>query len=178
MRTDIRLIAFLAAWFSGAPGAGLPQMPPARDLEALPFAPKQYVCYRAPSPPAFDGRLDEAAWQGAPWTDHFVNIEGGSRPAPRFFTRAKMLWDDTYLYLAFDLEEPEIWGTLTERDALIYYDNKCASSACALPPGCFAPRNSMPQDKARHRMVILPELLRASIKLPPPLTLPRSWCLL
>ncbi len=59
----------------------------------------------------------------APWTELFVDIEGEARPAPRFRTRAKMLWDDTYFYLAFDMEEPDIWGTLTERDAIIYNDN-------------------------------------------------------
>jgi hypothetical protein len=34
-----------------------------------------------------------------------------------------MLWDDEYLYVAADLEEPDVWGTLTERDAVIFQDN-------------------------------------------------------
>lgn len=96
---------------------------PSRDFEALPFAPRHYVCYRASSPPVIDGRLDEAAWRAAPWTDLFVDIEGGSRPQPRFRTRAKMLWDADRFYLAADMEEPDIWGTLTERDSIIYNDD-------------------------------------------------------
>jgi hypothetical protein len=34
-----------------------------------------------------------------------------------------MLWDDRYLYIAAALDEPHVWGTLTERDAIIFYDN-------------------------------------------------------
>jgi hypothetical protein len=34
-----------------------------------------------------------------------------------------MLWDSTYLYFAAELEEPHVWATLTDRDAVIFYDN-------------------------------------------------------
>jgi hypothetical protein len=91
--------------------------------ELLSFAPRQSVCYRAAAPLTIDGRLDEPSWQAAPWSDPFVDIEGPSRPQPRFRTRVKMLWDDEYLYVAADLEEPDVWGTLSARDAVIYHDN-------------------------------------------------------
>jgi len=94
-----------------------------RDLEALPFAPRHYVCYRASSRPRIDGKVDEAAWRAALWTDLFVDIEGDSRPRPRLRTRAKMLWDADYFYVAADMEEPDIWGTLIQRDSIIYNDN-------------------------------------------------------
>ncbi len=94
-----------------------------RDFEALPFAPRHYVCYRVPSPPVVDGRLDDAPWRAAPWTDLFVDIEGDRRPQPRFRTRAKMLWDADSFYLAAEMEEPDLWGTLAEHDAIIYNDN-------------------------------------------------------
>lgn len=93
------------------------------DLEALPFAPRQYVAYRSPSAIHVDGRLDESAWGVSAWTDSFVDIEGDRRPRPRFGTRAKMLWDDNWLYIAAEMEEPEVWGTLTERDSVIFRDN-------------------------------------------------------
>ena len=35
----------------------------------------------------------------------------------------KMLWDDNYLYIYAELEEEHIWNDLTERDAIIYYNN-------------------------------------------------------
>ncbi len=34
-----------------------------------------------------------------------------------------MLWDDDYFYFAAKLAEPDIWATLTVRDAVIFYDN-------------------------------------------------------
>ena len=99
------------------------QRPSSPDLEALPFAPRHYVVYRAASPIKVDGVLDEASWAAAPPTEPFVDIEGGSRPQPRFRTRARMLWDDENLYVAAEMEEPDVWSTLTERDSVIFHDN-------------------------------------------------------
>ena len=93
------------------------------DLEAMPFAPRRYVAYRAPSRLNVDGKLDEPGWASAPWSDPFIDIEGDSRPRPRFRTRAKMLWDDEYFYVGADLVEPDVWSTLTERDSVIFQDN-------------------------------------------------------
>jgi hypothetical protein len=85
--------------------------------------PKSYDCRRAKSVVEIDGRLDDAAWAAASWTDYFVDIEGDGRPQPRFHTRAKMLWDDEYLYIAADMEEPHVWATLTKHDSVIFRDN-------------------------------------------------------
>lgn len=93
-------------------------------LAALGAAPpKGYVCAQAPTPIVVDGKLDDPAWKDAPWTDDFVDIEGDAKPRPRFKTRAKMLWDDRYFYVAAELEEPHVWGTLTEHDSVIFQDN-------------------------------------------------------
>jgi hypothetical protein len=86
-------------------------------------APKRYACHRAPSAVRVDGRLDDAAWKRAAWTDAFVDIQGASQPQPRFRTRANMLWDDEYLYIGAELEEPHVWATLTEHDSVIFRDN-------------------------------------------------------
>ena len=95
----------------------------APELEALPFAPRTYVAPRIRTPIAIDGRLDDQAWSGAAWTTAFVDIEGEGKPSPRFATRAKMAWDDRAFYIGAELEEPDVWGTLTERDAVIFQDN-------------------------------------------------------
>jgi hypothetical protein len=87
------------------------------------WSPLGYVCYRAAAPITIDGKLDEAEWSGAPWTSDFVDIRGDLGPTPRFRTRAKMLWDDTYFYVAAEMEEPHVWGTLRERDSVIFHDN-------------------------------------------------------
>ena len=85
--------------------------------------PKGYVATRASAPILVDGKLDEADWAAAPWTEDFVDIEGDKKPIPRFRTRAKMLWDDCFFYIAAALEEPHVWGTLTQHDAVIFQDN-------------------------------------------------------
>lgn len=85
--------------------------------------PLRYTCLRADSPIRIDGLLDDASWKKASWTPNFVDIEGAAKPLPRFRTRAKMLWDDDYFYIAAELEEPHVWGTLTEHDAVIFHDN-------------------------------------------------------
>jgi hypothetical protein len=86
-------------------------------------APLSYECHRTPTPIHIDGKLDDPAWKKAPWTSDFLDIEGASKPIPRFRTRAKMLWDDKYLYIAAELEEPNVTGTLTKHDSVIFHDN-------------------------------------------------------
>ncbi len=86
-------------------------------------APRGYVCYRTAAPLKIDGKLDEDAWLKVPWTDDFVDIQGNKKPAPRYRTRAKMLWDDQFFYIGAELEEPHVWATLTTHDAVIFNDN-------------------------------------------------------
>jgi hypothetical protein len=85
--------------------------------------PKNYIVYKTDKPLVIDGMLEEDAWQKAVWTDTFIDIEGKAKPEPRFKTKAKMLWDDNYLYVAAQLEEPDIWAKLRERDTIMYNDN-------------------------------------------------------
>ena len=58
----------------------------------------RYTARRAPSPLVIDGRLDEAAWRAAQRSPRFADLIGG-RPGIHD-TRAAVLWDDTYLYVA------------------------------------------------------------------------------
>ena len=85
--------------------------------------PLAYRCNYTAHPIMIDGRLDDAAWREAPWTSDFVDIEGSVKPRPRFRTRAKMLWDDRYLYIAAELEEPNVHATLTKHDSVIFHDD-------------------------------------------------------
>src|SRR5262245_18488099 len=98
---------------------------PHAEPKPVPLAyapPKGYVCYRASGPISIDGKLDDVAWNDAPWTDDFVDIEGELKPKPPFRTRVKMLWDDANLYIAAELEEPHVWATLREHDSVIFRD--------------------------------------------------------
>ena len=102
-----------------ASGAGLQKVPEPK----VPFSPPKYVCCRTTGPITIDGRLDEDSWSKAEWTEVFGDIEGRSRPVPRFRTRVQMLWDDYFLYIGAYIEEPNVWATLTARDSIIFEDN-------------------------------------------------------
>ncbi|WP_041597654.1 carbohydrate-binding family 9-like protein [Granulicella tundricola] len=85
--------------------------------------PLSYSCQYTKTPPTVDGRLNDPAWQSAAWTSDFVDIEGPAKDKPRYRTRMKMLWDDNYLYIAAELQEPEVKATLTKHDSVIFKDN-------------------------------------------------------
>ncbi len=104
-----------------APVSSTPVVPEPPHHAALP-APRGYVCLKAAAAPVIDGKLDDDAWNAATWSDDFVDIEGDRKPKPAHRTRMKMLWDDKALYIAAELEEPHIWATLTEHDAVIFHD--------------------------------------------------------
>lgn len=84
---------------------------------------RSYVCVRAAGPVEVDGDIDKPVWRSVPWTDDFADILGPQKPRPRFRTRAKMMWDADFLYVAAELQEPHVWGTLTEKNAIIFHDN-------------------------------------------------------
>ena len=93
-------------------------------VPAIDWAPRWYECRRAKTPPVIDGRLNDAAWRGmVEWTEDFGDITGDPEKKPRFRTRAKFLWDDECLYVGVEMEEPHVWGSLTERDCVVYHDN-------------------------------------------------------
>lgn len=86
--------------------------------------PRHYICMRTDRPLVIDGRLDEPAWTKALWSEPFADIRGYlSTRVPLFTTRMKMLWDDQYLYIAAQLDEPHVWATLKERNSVIFHDN-------------------------------------------------------
>ncbi|MBL9187697.1 MAG: carbohydrate-binding family 9-like protein [Opitutaceae bacterium] len=111
-------LAFIA--FSAA--AAEPSQFSAWREKMSPIVPLTYVARHTATPIVIDGRIDDTAWAAAPWTADFTDIEGDAKPKPRFRTRAKILWDDQFLYIAADLEEPHVWGKLTQHDAVIFHD--------------------------------------------------------
>lgn len=102
--------------------AGVIACTPAHPITA-PLDVRRYAALRVASPIVVDGRLDDVAWRDVPWTEDFTDIEGALRPPPRFRTRVRMAWDDTFWYIAAELEEPDLWATITRRDAVIFHEN-------------------------------------------------------
>lgn len=116
-------LAVLLAFATPASAADRPRLPAWRERMA-PLVPHTYVARHTgtTTPLTIDGKLDDPAWATAPWTTDFVDIEGSAKPRPHLRTRAKILWDDTYLYVAAELTDPHLWATLTQHDAVIFHD--------------------------------------------------------
>lgn len=93
------------------------------QYERVLTTPRSYVCYRADGKIKVDGKLNEASWQKAAYTESFVDISGAGFATPKYDTRAQMVWDDDYLYVSAILEEDNIIAKLSQRDTIIYYDN-------------------------------------------------------
>lgn len=96
---------------------------PSALIDRLLKSPKTYIAYRASDSIVIDGRPDDKTWMNAHWTDYFQDIEGDIKPVPTWRTRAKMLWNEHYLYILAEMEEPHVWGTLDRHDQIIYNDN-------------------------------------------------------
>lgn len=84
-----------------------------------PPAPPTYICQRATEVLSIDGKGDEKDWQHAMRMTPLRDIEGGAIADK---TTVRLLWDDRYLYVLADMQEPHLWATLTERDSVIYRD--------------------------------------------------------
>jgi hypothetical protein len=85
--------------------------------------PAGYVCHQAAETITIDGKDNERSWRDAPPTATFTDISGEGFPQPRHQTTVKMLWDERYLYIFAQLEEPHIWANLSQRDTIVFYDN-------------------------------------------------------
>jgi hypothetical protein len=104
----------IRAFFSFAATLGL--------LSAAPPV-QTYDCKKIAKSLIIDGKMDDPAWASAPWTRDFIDIEGTAKPKPRFRTRAKMLWDEQYFYIAAELEEPQLWATYNKHDMVIFHEH-------------------------------------------------------
>ncbi|MDR1258469.1 MAG: carbohydrate binding family 9 domain-containing protein [Tannerellaceae bacterium] len=69
---------------------------------------RMYSISKARGVPTMDGRLDEDFWTGQGfWTDVFVQVTPYERKASNSPTRAKLLYDDQYIYVGVYCEDAE-----------------------------------------------------------------------
>lgn len=83
--------------------------------------PSTYIALKAGGQIVIDGKDNESSWKNASWSANFIDIEG--EKTPKYRTRMKMIWDDSYLYFYVEMEESHVWGTLKKRDTVIFYNN-------------------------------------------------------
>ncbi|ETW96616.1 MAG: hypothetical protein ETSY1_25915 [Candidatus Entotheonella factor] len=82
----------------------------------------EYTVCRTATGLRIDGMMDESDWKQAqpirfifPWND--VDKEG------RQDTVARLLWDDTHLYIVYQCDDPFLHATVTTRDGPVYEED-------------------------------------------------------
>ncbi|TWO34700.1 carbohydrate-binding family 9-like protein [Seonamhaeicola sediminis] len=83
--------------------------------------PKSYVANHTKGLIKIDGLGLEESWKNAEYSDVFIDIEGTKKP--KYSTQVKILWDKSYIYFLATMEEPHVWGTLKQRDTIIFHNN-------------------------------------------------------
>jgi len=73
------------------------------DVSTVEEPPLEIRAARASKPLKLDGKLDEAAWASAASSPSFVNTMTGVTAEPK--VSVKTLWDDTNLYVAFEVTD-------------------------------------------------------------------------
>lgn len=75
----------------------------------------EYICRRVPDGSiTIDGMLDENVWQSTDVIERFILADGSGKALRN--TSARMCWDSKYLYIAFECDDPDVWGTMLNRD--------------------------------------------------------------
>jgi Domain of unknown function (DUF5916)/Carbohydrate family 9 binding domain-like len=70
-----------------------------------------------------DGRMDEQAWEAAPWGDRFTQIEPDEAVPGSVQTRFRVLWDDDAIYIGVECKDPQPpTARLSRRDRWIEAD--------------------------------------------------------
>jgi hypothetical protein len=81
----------------------------------------RYEAHRASAPVVIDGKLDDKAWAAAAAVELIFPWE--SQTGAKQKTSARVLWDDRYLYVAYECEDRDIVAVHMERDDPTYRDD-------------------------------------------------------
>ena len=88
---------------------------------------KSFEIRRATSTPIIDGRLDDAAWEGAAFVDDFHQTVPTNGAPPTEQTIVRVTYDDEYLYIAADLRDSspdEIRATQMVQGKMFFSDDR------------------------------------------------------
>lgn len=88
------------------------------SVDSPPAARACWVAVERTAPIEIDGRVTEAEWGAAAWSEPFVTPVRGEPSMPR--ARVRFAWDEHRLYAAFDLGDESLTSPDTTRDAPLY----------------------------------------------------------
>jgi len=89
--------------------------------QAEPQRPR-YEVRRFAAPVTIDGQVNADEWSQASPAVEFI-FPWETQTGAKQKTRARLLWDDTNLYVAYEVEDTDITAQFTERDAAVYRDD-------------------------------------------------------
>jgi hypothetical protein len=92
----------------------------AADERPLPPIPR-YAVHRARTPVIIDGKLDDDAWKAASAIDFIFPWD--RQTGVRQKTRARLLWNDEYLFVGYECEDADIVAHYTAHDDPTYKDD-------------------------------------------------------
>ena len=104
-----RLIKIIVLFITIVPVSLLGQQ--SNSLPPLP----RYDCHYTDENIVVDGNITEPAWENAPRTERFLGLLKGG--PVKYETYVKMLWNNQGIYVSFYVEEEDIRGVITSRDA-------------------------------------------------------------
>jgi hypothetical protein len=117
-------ISILGLVFFGTAAPALvsttPQATPAGKT-GKPAPPTHFECRWAEGPIQIDGKADEPAWKQAQVIDHFYLPWLGDKARPaRTATRARLLWNEDFLYFFAEMEDSDLYADVTEHDGMTW----------------------------------------------------------
>jgi hypothetical protein len=68
-----------------------------------------------------DGKLDESAWEGAMVIKDFAVF--WENRLPKTATKARLLWDEKYLYFAAEMEDSDLYATIKEHNGMCWLND-------------------------------------------------------
>jgi len=102
-------VAAIIAWLSSDHNANAADPPKAKPADAV-----EIECRRAAQPIRLDGKADEPAWKDAQLVENFTPHWAGRKA--RTATKARLLWDDDYLYFFADMQDADLYADVKEHD--------------------------------------------------------------
>jgi hypothetical protein len=95
-------------------------VPAAADAAAVP-AVRAAECRWTSRPIHLDGKLDEPAWEKAQVIKDFAVFWENRKP--KTATRARLLWDEQYLYFAAEMEDTDLYADVKEHNGMCWYND-------------------------------------------------------
>jgi hypothetical protein len=91
----------------------------AKDEE--PPAVRAAECRWATSPVKLDGKADEPAWQKAQVLEDFAVF--WQKRKPKTATKARLLWDEQYLYFFAEMEDSDLYADVKQRNGMAWLND-------------------------------------------------------